>query len=103
MLNKICGLDLGPQYLEFKFGYETATNLFQVIFRATRTRQCNSHFVPRYHLQRISMIAHVLGKVLCNLIKHFTIVIYYSRVVLTANLPILRSRVVIYDCKIFRR
>ena len=36
-----------------------------------------------------------------NLIKHFTIVIYNSRVVLTGKLPYLYSRLVIYDRKMF--
>ena len=38
-----------------------------------------------------------------NLIKHIAIVNYGARVVLTTNLPIYNSRVVIYDRKLFIR
>ena len=40
---------------------------------------------------------------MANLIKHFTIVIYDSRVVLTRKLPIYDSRVINYDRKMFIR
>ena len=38
-----------------------------------------------------------------NLIKHLTIVIYNSTVVLTTNLPNNKCGVIIYDCKMFIR
>ena len=39
---------------------------------------------------RYLLLLMVVGKPVVNLIKHFTIIIYDSRVVLTRKLPILR-------------
>ena len=73
-----------------------------------QTVQCekylvNSSFTQFGHFYQARFaIIHVLRMpttAVANLIKHFTIVIYDSRVVLTTNLPILR----LYDRKMFIR
>ena len=76
---------------------------------AKNCRHCCCHIHLPYAVNKLLINKYQDRKValhqkpVINLIKHFKIVIYDSRVVLTRKLPIYDSRVVIYARKMFKR